>query len=690
MQDSKPLRLPKTTGFRLRYWLIFFCAGFLLSGPAWAQTLEITAARVQGAAWQAQHLKVVLRTHARKNASLEFLAGTLQIGKQRPWQAIQGNCVLQTQQGWSCSALHLAISGSPWGALQGTGRFQVLRSGGLGSLHFLLEGAKLGKLTLLARSAASGRWQLQTQGEVALTDWVAALHLLPAHWQSGGELAWQMHSSGASWSHISAVHFRAQLHKGQFSSPDGLQAAQNVAAQLTGDGHLQGHWQGHVQLRWDEGGILWSPWYWAAPVRPVVMESRWRQSAKSWHLERGQINWPNLGTAKFAVSEPVQGSKLDWHLQDADVALAPLFTTWIKPLLPASSFAAQALLAGHLHFSVAGNPALRSVHWDLQHGDFSTQQTSLAGVFSHGAWDANVPVEKAVFKWQSATLYHIPLGPLAVRVALHPGGFALQQPVDLHLLGGVLHFQELSGHWRGPHSGFSMQGNLQGMSMKSLTQIMHWPPFTGTIEASIPRLTYHAGTIQTSGELSAGIFGGKLRVSDLQVQNFLGVMPLLRANVSVQGLQLKPLTDAFHFGYISGVLDGNLRNLYLLNWSPEAFQGHFETVKTPGVSQKISYQAVQNITKLGGGDGISGFFQGMFLRMFNTFSYSHLGMGVDLSNGVAELSGVHPENGGFVILQGQGLPRVDIVGYNRRVSWDELLARLKTAMETGPQMHTGE
>ena len=40
MQDSKPLRLPKTTGSRLRYWLIFFYAGFLLSGPGWQTRID--------------------------------------------------------------------------------------------------------------------------------------------------------------------------------------------------------------------------------------------------------------------------------------------------------------------------------------------------------------------------------------------------------------------------------------------------------------------------------------------------------------------------------------------------------------------------------------------------------------------------------------------------------------------------
>jgi hypothetical protein len=71
--------------------------------------------------------------------------------------------------------------------------------------------------------------------------------------------------------------------------------------------------------------------------------------------------------------------------------------------------------------------------------------------------------------------------------------------------------------------------------MAQLTKIMHWPPFTGTVSATIPELRYHAGDITTSGALSAQVFGGEVRVGDLHIENFLGVLPLLRANVGIPG-----------------------------------------------------------------------------------------------------------------------------------------------------------
>jgi hypothetical protein len=40
---------------------------------------------------------------------------------------------------------------------------------------------------------------------------------------------------------------------------------------------------------------------------------------------------------------------------------------------------------------------------------------------------------------------------------------------------------------------------------------------------------------------------------------------------------------------------------------------------------------------------------------------------------------------GYYLVEGSGLPRIDVIGYNRRVDWDELLARLKAAAQSeGP------
>jgi hypothetical protein len=51
------------------------------------------------------------------------------------------------------------------------------------------------------------------------------------------------------------------------------------------------------------------------------------------------------------------------------------------------------------------------------------------------------------------------------------------------------------------------------------------------------------------------------------------------------------------------------------------------------------------------------------------------------------MDGVAPAKRGFYLVEGGGIPRIDIIGYNRRVDWQELLGRLKAAARSeGPVM----
>jgi len=79
------------------------------------------------------------------------------------------------------------------------------------------------------------------------------------------------------------------------------------------------------------------------------------------------------------------------------------------------------------------------------------------------------------------------------------------------------------------------------------------------------------------------------------------------------------------------------------------------------------------------------------LRFFREFGYAQLGAGVRLQDGIAHLSGVaNAPHGGFYLLKGQGVPQVNIIGYNRRSNWQELLSRLRAVMEGKTPVATGD
>ena len=666
--------------------------GLLFALPAGATDLEIQAAEIAGANWSLRNVHLTAKP-AGPGFSVELDTGRLQLSRQRAWTGAALRCArLDSRAGWSCASGRLALQGSPWGPLGGRFSAAVLQVGGNASARLRMQGQRPGWLNLDWRAVA-GRWTARAQGDLRVGPLLTGAGFLPQGWQAQGQSTLTVRAAGPRWTR--ADRFALHLH-GQglgFSNAAGLRAAEDVQLEMGAAGSRGKTWSGTAQLRWRKGAVLWSPWYWSAPAaQPVSSRLRWRLGARDLHLTAWQILWPGLGTARAMARIPRRSGMAQWQVEHADLAVGPFYATWVKPLAAAGGLAADLQAQGRLRFSLDWQGGLQAISWQLTDGGLRDTQKRIAiqGLASQGRWAAQGPAAQAGLAWHAAELYRLPVGPVDSRFRLTGKGFFLLQPVQIALLGGSLRVRQLDGSWSGPQAGFRLAGALQNANLTTLATVFHWPPFTGRVAAVIPELRYAQGNLETSGLLSAQVFGGNVLVQDLRIRNLLGAVPILTADVQMRGLQLKPLTQAFHFGFISGVLDGDVHDLRLLNWRPDAFSARFYTVRSPDVAQQISQAAVQNLTRLGGGNGVSGFFQTLFLRMFKTFHYARLGMGITLHDNVAELSGVGRENKGFVILQGEGLPRVDVVGYNRRVGWSELLARLATAMHSGAQVKTGE
>jgi hypothetical protein len=69
--------------------------------------------------------------------------------------------------------------------------------------------------------------------------------------------------------------------------------------------------------------------------------------------------------------------------------------------------------------------------------------------------------------------------------------------------------------------------------------------------------------------------------------------------------------------------------------------------------------------------------------MFEEFGYSRLGISCKLKRGVCEMGGVEPAKQGYYLVKGGGMPRIDIVGFNRRTDWEVLVEKLVEISEGG-------
>jgi hypothetical protein len=215
---------------------------------------------------------------------------------------------------------------------------------------------------------------------------------------------------------------------------------------------------------------------------------------------------------------------------------------------------------------------------------------------------------------------------------------------------------------------------------------MGWPAFRGTLSGSIPDARYLDDKLVFEGGLEMRVFDGSVKVSSLAMERPFGVAPTLSADLALDDLDLLSVTEVFDFGSISGRLDGNIRNLRLVDWTATAFDAELYTQRRRGVKQRISQRAVQNISSVGDASFVTSL-QGQLIGLFDDFGYRRLGISCRLQNEVCAMGGLESigreaagsgsDSSGFTVIQGAGIPRLNVVGFNRRVDWPTLLERLQ-------------
>jgi hypothetical protein len=173
-------------------------------------------------------------------------------------------------------------------------------------------------------------------------------------------------------------------------------------------------------------------------------------------------------------------------------------------------------------------------------------------------------------------------------------------------------------------------------------------------------------------------------VRDLQLREPLGKFPRLYASIDAENLDLELVTSTFSFGMITGRLSGKVENLETFAWMPVSFTAAFQTPRGDRSKHRISQRAVQNLSSIGGGSGggVAAALQGGFLKFFDDFGYDRLGLSCRLANDVCTMSGVERTDGGYYIVKGSGLPRIDVIGSQSRVAWTRLVRQLASIMES--------
>ncbi len=510
-----------------------------------------------------------------------------------------------------------------------------------------------------------------------------------------GATSLEVRASGRD-SAIRDIHARGSVQQlvannesGSFAT-DGLAARFEIALERS-----QEQWDYEATLVADQGQGYLEPIFLDFGVHAFELAARGtlvgadRLDAEHFQIAHsGVLSAQGRGALDFAEEQPVR---------DLDVLIESMqfpgaYETYLQPLLIETDFKSMHMTGGVTGEVSVRDGAPHAFRFELNDIDLEGDQLSLAmhgvrGTIDWNADDGQNPVPSQV-AWSGGMLYGLELGPASLRFAAAGTNFELLAPTRIPLLDGALQLDALAVQHAGSERvSFRVDASIQPISVSRLCQAFGWPEFGGRVSGAISNLQLQDGVLTLGTVLEAHVFDGLVTVKDLRLDEPFGNWPRLYANIDLHTLDLDLVTSAFSFGRITGRLSGYIHGLELFNWSPVAFDARLFTPENDRSRHRISQRAVENIGSIGGGGaGVTAALSSGFLRFFDDFNYSRLGITCKLTNEICEMGGVGPApNGGYYLVQGRGIPRIDVIGNARRVDWPRLVRQLIDATQSsGP------
>ena len=478
----------------------------------------------------------------------------------------------------------------------------------------------------------------------------------------------------------SSIAIAGVVTDGGFASADGLRAAEGLRLEI--DARLKPARGGHDfsgRLRWTAGEAYLHPVYLTAPAG-LIFAGSLRDDTLDLQRFALEIDGAEAIEARATISLP-DGVVNGFALTIASADLGIVGPRFIAPILAPARAASLGFEGRFSAGIVFEHGALQSVDAVLDHVRFDDGDTSISLGLVSGVlpWRADEQTRASLAveggRWQA-----LELGGFDLEAELQGHSVGIQQ-LAVPILDGRLVLSDLA--LRRGHGGWSGSGSavVEPISMPLLSTAVGLPEMAGILSASLPGLRVSPGELVLDGALVVSVFDGYLRLTELMALEPFGVSSRLNAKLTARNLDLAQLTHTFSFGGMTGFIDIDLDGLELADWRPVRFDAR--VASSPGrYPRRISQRAVENIGALAGpGAGLA--LQRSFLRFFDDFGYREIGLSCRLEGGVCIMGGIgQSTSGSFDIVRGGGIPALNIIGYNRRVNWDELVDRVQRVIES--------
>jgi len=532
-----------------------------------------------------------------------------------------------------------------------------------------------------------------------------------------GENRWQMAaarvqvsaSSDLKASEPMKIRGRFETAGGKFNSPDSAKVGENLS--LGGSFEVAPHSSadslsvaGKINL--DSGELLWGKFFADLKGRKpeAVFDADYFRKTDRLDCRRCDLKLIDIGAVELSgfIDRVSAAPELRLQARTSDLSPGGFFDFFLRetynrqfPLLDqlalSGRVAFQADLRGALNdlaaegdlTLTAGEIRLKSWNWQIGplalNLPFQIRWSDAKNISGGPPRIGTLLLDGARFGGQS-------LGPIKTTLSLTGNALRFHEPLHFDLFGGEVSIAKLS--WPDVVSdpkqlSFSLESKR--LELQQLSQALNWPRFGGTLTGSIPEVQSVGNTLKTNGEIQAELFGGRVRMNKLELENPFSSLASIKLNAALAGIQLEQLSQTFAFGRISGILEGTIDDLVITAGQPAEFRADLHSVDR-GTEQRISVEALNKITVLSSGQSAGALYGGL-AGFFDSFRYSKLGFKAMLRNDRLTLRGVETRGEEEYLVVGSLLPpTVNIVSHTQEIAFSELMRRLERIKSDKPEV----
>jgi hypothetical protein len=670
-----------------------------------APQIAFDLGRIEAGPVSAENVSALLDLHPGGAAELRIQAARLALPASTTLDALEVRCERGYLDGGKilCADGWFSAEHSAHGRV--TGRISLAYERSTGAAQLAIAPLKLGGTVLegaLQRSEQG--WSVEFAGQgidlAVLQEYLDALHWWPQEYSDAAgtvDVALRAHGAGQEIAHVEGA---VRTFSAGVLGPN---SAENLSLETTFAADFSDDWSFRADGRMSGGLLYIEPGLelqglrpgltLEAPAEPIRfgVDAQWWPEDRRLKLTRLDLNHPGVVQAHASADVQIQGpltiAAADLVLRDASAG--SLYATYLQPFLLNTQFNALELAGGLSVSARVSDGGLRDLAVALSdlHAYDGNGRFSIAGLDGSLRVNSGPEPVASSLSWQGAGVYRLTLGPGGLDLSSVAGDVEVLKWRDLPILDGGLHIQSLEVRNAGrADMVVKLDGEVTPISMADLTQALGWPVMAGKLTGRIDGLTWSGGTLAVGGAIEIGLFGGRVAVRNLRVGDLFGFVPVLRADVDIQDIDLAQLTDRFSFGRIEGRLGGKIHGLELQAWQPVYFEAELATPEDDRTRHRISQRAVDNLGFIGGGSTAA--LSGGFLRFFQEYSYGRIGISCRLYNGACELGGVEETGDGFLILTQGGLlpPWIEVKGTGRSIGWHDLVQGLKRIASERPEI----